>query len=1052
MRVPFVVLAWVVALAPVGVPVSAEESPVAGLPVQESAPADDHHDGDEDHDGEGHDDHDDRGDDHADGHDEGDIHAFDAHETVVVTGSAIEALAIDLPYAVTVIDRDLQREQGSPQVVDLFKNLTASGAVIGEAFSGFNGQGFALAENVASVNLRSLGASRTLVLVNNRRQTPVPARLFGGRFVDVNMIPGIAVERVEVLKEGAAAIYGSDALAGVVNFVTRDDFNGFEVTLSQEHFDGAGDGLAGFIWGRDLGSSHLVVAVERAHRSHLGTRERGFTLTPRTEGPWGWSNTGNPGAFLVPNLTGDESAQEFVDALSRAQSGTAGRDHFVDPACGGLGGFDRGFTCAFRYAPWISLVETMDHTRTFAELHGPIGERTEYRLEAMYSDAVVPKVSNSPSFPPTSLFDGLQQVSNAHPGRRNFCDGSFADGGFASSDACLEGDWYFFGRIVGNAGPGRTVRRASDMTRLAGSIERELDLGGRPGRLELGVSHSRSFGNINLPAEYGYRKFLAFRGFGGPDCGVAVLADSSAPSGMRLGPTGDALPGVGNCRYYNPFGSAVEFAEQPGAAWLDSRNPFYEAALANDPTMLAWINDVVDLDNEVELFTADATLSGNLIEDRLDFAAGYQYRRQEASALPNDQGNYDINPCIVPGDRSCINPATGRQAGARAGQFTFTTGFYPYSASQTVHRVFGEFSVHAGERADMQVAANYEAHDEVSSFDPKVSARWRLFEGERHSLSLRGSVQTTFRAPSLDDLNENSLTSLEFVPPVGAYRPFDTAGSIDLRPEQALTHDVGLVLFSAPGIDMTLDYWSYDIDDVIAREPAGDIVRLYREGRGFDPDPAIVADPTKLAAVMGNIVCPGGLSDGSCLPGEVERILLRVINWPGLKASGLDFHLHAGVPVGNGAFTASADASYLLDYSLKPLVVNGVEYLAGSDVAGFYNQQIQAAPSLPELRARVSTGYHWSRYGLVGYVNYISSYRDQNPVTTVPVIGNFLTADMTFMWDFPAHGFDLTFSVLNLTGEDPPRANYEQNFDQVIHNPKGRRVKAVMTYRLGRSP
>ncbi len=123
--------------------------------------------------------------------------------------------AIDLPYAVSVLDRDLLREQGSPLVIDLFKNLTANGAVIGEAFSGFNGLGWGVAENVANVNLRSLGASRTLVLVNNRRQAPVPARLFGGRFVDVNMIPSIAVERIEVLKEGAAAIYGSDAVAGV---------------------------------------------------------------------------------------------------------------------------------------------------------------------------------------------------------------------------------------------------------------------------------------------------------------------------------------------------------------------------------------------------------------------------------------------------------------------------------------------------------------------------------------------------------------------------------------------------------------------------------------------------------------------------------------------------------------------------------------------------------------------------------------------------------------------------------------------------------------------
>ena len=94
--------------------------------------------------------------------------------------------------------------------------------MIGERSSWYNaGQAATLSESIANVNLRGLGASRTLVLINSRRQTYVPARLIGGRFVDVNVIPAIAIDRVEVLKEGASAIYGSDAVSGVANFLTR---------------------------------------------------------------------------------------------------------------------------------------------------------------------------------------------------------------------------------------------------------------------------------------------------------------------------------------------------------------------------------------------------------------------------------------------------------------------------------------------------------------------------------------------------------------------------------------------------------------------------------------------------------------------------------------------------------------------------------------------------------------------------------------------------------------------------------------------------------------
>ena len=169
--------------------------------------------------------------------------------TVSVTGSAIEAPAINMPHAVTVVSRETLEQQGSTQLVDLFRSLTVSHGVVGERNSWYNSnQPATVTENVANVNLRGLGASRTLVLINGRRQVPVPARLIGGRFVDVNTIPSIAVGRLEVLKEGAAATYGSDAVGGVANFVTRSDFRGFEINVAHDYFDGGGDTAVAGIW------------------------------------------------------------------------------------------------------------------------------------------------------------------------------------------------------------------------------------------------------------------------------------------------------------------------------------------------------------------------------------------------------------------------------------------------------------------------------------------------------------------------------------------------------------------------------------------------------------------------------------------------------------------------------------------------------------------------------------------------------------------------------------------------------------------------------------
>ena len=114
-------------------------------------------------------------------------------EELAVTGTAVKNSHVSSTYAVAVTGRDKMAEQGSPQAVDFFKNLSASHGVIGERSSWYNAnQAATLSESIANVNLRGLGASRTLVLINSRRHY-VPARLIGGRFVDVNAIPSISM-------------------------------------------------------------------------------------------------------------------------------------------------------------------------------------------------------------------------------------------------------------------------------------------------------------------------------------------------------------------------------------------------------------------------------------------------------------------------------------------------------------------------------------------------------------------------------------------------------------------------------------------------------------------------------------------------------------------------------------------------------------------------------------------------------------------------------------------------------------------------------------------
>ena len=264
------------------------------------------------------------------------VHA-DEPEEITVTGSFIKQDANDASMQVVTMDRSLLELQGSPSMVDLFKNLSASHGIIGENSSWY-GTGQNLAESVSNVNLRGLGASRTLVLINGRRQVYVPARLVSGRFVDVNAIPQVAIERIDVLKEGAAAIYGSDAMGGVVNFHTRKDFDGFELSASHDSFENAGDSTIAGIWGVDVGdNAHLVVAAEHYRRQELQAGEREWGLREFAGLLNGWSSVGNPGTFYRLQADGETRVDSDLNAAGTQV------EWFNDPRCEEFGGYaERG--------------------------------------------------------------------------------------------------------------------------------------------------------------------------------------------------------------------------------------------------------------------------------------------------------------------------------------------------------------------------------------------------------------------------------------------------------------------------------------------------------------------------------------------------------------------------------------------------------------------------------------------------------------------------------------------------------------------------------------
>ncbi len=952
--------------------------------------------------------------------------------TVSVTGTAIEAPAINMPHAVTVVSRDALERQGATQLVDLFRTLNVSHGVVGERNSWYNSnQPSTLTENVANVNLRGLGASRTLVLINGRRQAPVPARLIGGRFVDVNTIPAIAVGRMEVLKEGASATYGSDAVGGVANFVTRGDFEGFEINIGHDWFEGAGDSAISGIWGARIGESNFVISGERVGRQELQMAERPWTLERLAEhepgNRAGWSSLGNPGTFSV-----GAPVPWVADVF--------------DPRCEDFGGQDEVWTCRFRYAPYDNLIDEQRHFRLFAELNGPVGEGMNYHIEGLWSDAAIPNWYTTPSYPPFPLTSTtIMEIGADHPGREAFCAAYGGDPKADKNGACAgDAPWYFNGRPFGNSGPGRRLRRESQTTRVAGSLDGDFALGERDIHWDLGLSYSRARGNLNLPGVYTDRLFRAFRGFGGPDCGVGVVVDRNSPAGMALGDLGGAVAGQGPCLYYNPFSNGIEFSDQPGSALEGVANPDFIPGLANQEALRGWLNEEVDLLSTTGLFVADATFSGNLIEGVADFAVGYQYRGMDATGEPNGPGDVTQNPCPVTGDAGCA-------AGDRFGPYAFTNVHRPYSADQQVQRLYGELALQLGPRVDTQIAANYEFYRvggrQVNSFDPKLGWRLQAAESQDFSLALRGSVQTTFRTPSLDDLNPSPLTTLEWISETGAYQAVDRFGGADLLPERAFTFNLGAVLFLIGGVEATVDFWRYDFENVIGSMPYDAVTALYASS-----DPAV---SNQLAPF---IICPGGRASEldpteRCAAESLERVQIDLVNWPGLVTRGVDTHFATRTDAGPGQFSLSWDSTFTLAYDTKELLLEGTDLVLYEEreTAGYLNFAHPISVPLPKWKSRWSGAYDWGVHSLASHLNYISGYEDRGDDTTRPEIDPFLTWDVSFRRRFAELGMDLTVYGMNLTGAIPPWANIEQSYDGFTHDPKGRRIKAALTWRWGGS-
>ena len=226
-------------------------------------------------------------------------------ERIEVTGSRIKRSDMEGPSPVQSIGRDDIENMGYDNLQQLLERMPVAG---NGTFSTRGNNQDSTANGSAAVSLRGLGADATLVLINGRRvSVSAFAEGITNSFVDINSIPVSAIERIDILKDGASAIYGSDAVAGVVNVILKKDIEGVELNLGYGGTDGPNyeETTASLVWGTSSEKSSASIIIDYFKNTSLSSNEMG-SLGTANQAPYGGedfrSSRGFPGYFYVDEV------------------------------------------------------------------------------------------------------------------------------------------------------------------------------------------------------------------------------------------------------------------------------------------------------------------------------------------------------------------------------------------------------------------------------------------------------------------------------------------------------------------------------------------------------------------------------------------------------------------------------------------------------------------------------------------------------------------------------------------------------------------------------
>ena len=714
-------------------------------------------------------------------------------DTIVVTGSNIRTPRDFRALSpVQTLGEVEIKETGAFQAQDLLKGITANtGSLLA--------QDVTVLQGTSQFSLRGLGVGSTLTLINGRRAGLAPVVDGSGQlFTDINQFPVNMIGRIEVLTDGASSTYGSEAVAGVVNIFTRDDFAGFEITAeardttNQSGQIGAAFGVQGDRGGIAIFGN--VYVQNEAFRSDFPNILEGSTFEDGAAGAWD-SATGSPGRF---NLA-------IPDAMIDGGWRRADTNSIADPDCAAAGGiFDTleegGSNCRYYFIDQRRILPAEYRFQMFSSASYDVTDRLTVFSEFSYSRNDI-RDQNGGMLTRRFTNDGGFLVPADHPFNFFISDGAggivYAGPEAFASDSNLEAvPLIYRGRIIGRDGDGENgaeIKTLFANSRIVGGFDYQF----RDNWIVYGsYMWSNSDFSRRAPREWDIETFAD-----------QILAGAWNPFGTRLTAPELISPRDGVSTAGNT---------------LDIQNSF--DLFRNDQARVRQSVAEISLSGETPI-----ALPGGMIA----LAAGAQYRDVRLEDVPDGRyqnGDNRLNE-VIP----------------------------PVFGAQDAYALFGELNLPIFDSLELQAALRFEDYGDQGgdTLDPKIAVKWDVSD----AIALRGSWGTSFQAPSIRQVAGvvGSASINDPLDPTGGafIVTVITRGSDDLKPQSAENLNLGVVFRSEAGLDLSVDYFHYDYRDLILPGADPQIIFDQVAAGELPADRALRSADGQVATAIANFVNSG---------------------------------------------------------------------------------------------------------------------------------------------------------------------------------------------------